>query len=166
MLVLLLLFPSLVFGEVVVNRLETPKGIVIHHSSTRDTDSISYNAIRKYHVETMDWDEIGYHYIIESTKTGVNIFTGRGVQYEGAHTLGRNNMIGICVVGDYDSVSPTNAHVEALVRVLVAQLAMFPTLTLDDIHYHNETAPKTCPGLNFPTLLMLKAWVDVKRKYL
>lgn len=149
-----------------MNRLHMPKGIVIHHSATRDTESISYNAIRKYHVEKMDWDEIGYHYLIEMTKNGVNIFTGRGLQYEGAHTLGRNDMVGICVVGDYDVNAPTNEHIETLVRTLVAQLAMFPKLGIEDIHFHNETAPKTCPGLNFPTLAMIKAWVDVKRKYL
>ena len=149
-----------------MRRLVQPKGIVIHHSATRDTDSISYNAIRKYHVDTMDWDEIGYHYLIEDTEYGINFFTGRGLQYEGAHTVGRNDMVGICVVGNYDKETPTNDHIEALVRLLVAQLSMYPHLTKDDIHFHNETSPKTCPGLNFPTLSQLRAWVDIKRKYL
>jgi hypothetical protein len=149
-----------------VNRLVEPKGIVIHHSATRDTDSISFNAIRRFHIETMNWDEMGYHDLIEETASGIMLFSGRGVQYEGAHTLGRNDMLGTCVVGNYDVQTPSNAHIEVLVRSLVAKLAMYPHLGVDDIHYHNETSPKTCPGRNFPSIIMLKSWVDIKRKYL
>ena len=143
-----------------------PLGIVIHHSATRDTDSISFNAIRKYHVDTLDCDDIGYHDLIEETASGIMIFTGRGVQYVGAHAYGRNDMLGTCVVGNYDVQTPSNAHVEVLVRSLVAKLAMYPHLGIDNIHYHNETSTKTCPGTKFPQLAMLKTWVDVKRKYL
>lgn len=149
-----------------VKSLARPSGIVIHHSATRDTESLSYNAIRKYHMDGRNWDEIGYHYLLELVNNDIMTFTGRGLQYHGAHTIDRNDMIGICVVGNYDEIEPSNGHVEALVRLLVSIMALYPYLTVADIHYHSETAMKTCPGTKFPQLSMLKAWVDVKRKYL
>ena len=41
----------------------TPRGIIIHHSATRDTDTISFDAIAEYHVGENGWDETGYQFV-------------------------------------------------------------------------------------------------------
>lgn len=136
-----------------------PQGIVIHHSATKDTESLSYDAIRDYHMGVNGWDEVGYHYLIEDVNGAVKVFTGRGIQYVGAHTVGRNNMVGICVVGNYDARKPSAEHIDALVRAIKSVMVLFPYLTVDDIHYHRDTADKTCPGSMFTPVEEIKALV-------
>ncbi len=126
-----------------------PKGIYIHHSATRDTASVSYNAIKRYHTETNNWDDIGYDYLIEYVKDAPMVFTGRGLQYMGAHTRGYNDHLGVCVVGNFDEKVLPSDKTAVLVRLLASLLVLFPHLTTDDIHYHREVANKTCPGLDF-----------------
>jgi hypothetical protein len=128
-----------------------PKGIFIHHSATRDTASVSFDAIKRYHVETNNWDDIGYDYLIEYVQGVPMVFTGRGLQYMGAHARGFNDHIGICVVGNFDEEVLPKDKTMVLVRLVASLLILYPHLTVDDIHYHREVANKTCPGLDFPS---------------
>lgn len=130
--------------------LKKPMGIVIHHSLTPDGKVVDWDAIKRYHVEEHGWADIGYHFGIELTPTGLQIVTGRPINMVGAHTVGKNDCIGICVVGNYDPAAPDAAHMNALVQLTLALLGQYPHLTPQDIYPHSQFAPKTCPGKSFP----------------
>lgn len=130
--------------------LKKPKGIVIHHSLTKDNKVCDWDAIKKYHMKEQGWADIGYHFGIELIDGTVTILTGRPINMIGAHTVGKNDYIGICVVGNYDLGAPSEAHMNALRQLTLALMAQFPHITTKNIHRHSEFAPKSCPGKAFP----------------
>lgn len=128
-----------------------PSGIVIHHSLTKDSNTVSWDAIKKYHVDTMGWDDIGYHYGIEYVNGKVEVLKGRPEFYAGAHTKEFNNSIGICVVGNYDEQELEEDKLDALVDLTMDILEEYPHLSPRLIYKHNEWANyKSCPGTKFP----------------
>lgn len=140
--------------------------IVIHHSATLDGETYSWEAIRKYHVETKKWKDIGYNFGIEKYQGKTFILAGRDIADIPAHTSGLNSKsIGICVVGNYDNeyldLDKKNTLL-FLLKTLMYLLDLGPEniighreyyvltqLKLADKKYLFENI-KTCPGLNFP----------------
>lgn len=130
-------------------RIGKPSGIVIHHSLTKDGNTVSWDAIKKYHMEENGWADIGYHggcEVIDGKLTGL---TGRPVDTLGGHTVGRNNMLGFCFVGNFDVTTPSDEVLEFGAKYVAGWCRMFD-IPVEKIHRHSETAPKTCPGINFP----------------
>ena len=125
--------------------------IIIHHSLTKDGQVVDWNAIRKYHIETNKWADIGYHWGIELVGNKYAIQKGRSENTPGAHTLGQNDKsIGICVVGNYDLTEPPEAALDLLAD-LCADICKRYKLTSNDIETHHRFASyKTCPGRRFP----------------
>lgn len=126
-----------------------PKKIILHHSLTADSGTVSWGAIRKYHTETNGWGGIGYHFGIERVGDYYEILMGRMFNQQGAHTAGQNHdSIGVCFVGNFDETKPPieqwNLGV-ALVRGLCDLLGIPPS----EIHGHNEYSEKSCPGKLF-----------------
>lgn len=128
-----------------------PFMIVIHHSATRDSGTVSWDAIRRYHVETNGWRDIGYHAGIELVADDFVVQHGRPLTVAGAHTAGHNSRsLGFCFVGDYDVSAPPPFMLQLAARAVLAPWCRQFGLTADDLHPHSEFASKTCPGKLFP----------------
>ena len=136
----------------------TPNKIIIHHSLTKDSETVSWGAIRKYHVETEGWRDIGYHFGIELIGDHYETLLGRRPDMEGAHTIGQNSQsLGICVVGNFD-IDPLTDGIKNALHNLLAWLIPLYRIDNHAIYGHCEFAPKTCPGKN------LFEWVKEIRK--
>jgi N-acetylmuramoyl-L-alanine amidase len=129
-----------------------PTHIIIHHSLTEDGQTVSWNAIRKYHLQ-QGWQDIGYHYGVELIGDHYEILLGRMPGEIGAHCkeAGMNQMsIGICLVGNFDIAPPPKAALDKLVQ-LVRELRTEWNIPIANIHRHSEFATyKSCPGKLFP----------------
>lgn len=151
----------------------TPQGIVIHHSLTKDGKTVDWEGIRKYHtsyrhygeVVTKDrfvtlqaagarglespWSDIGYHAGIERVNGVLTLMTGRDLSKYGAHCAGKNDHIGICLVGNFDLAPPDDATLSLAATLTAGYLKRFK-LSADTVHRHHDFAAKSCPGKLFP----------------
>lgn len=130
-----------------------PSNIIIHHSLTKDGQTVSWNAIRRYHIHKLGWIGIGYHFGIELINGHFEVLMGRMMNVEGAHCRGggmNHKSWGICMVGNFDIVKPENVQV-AVLKNLVKSLMEIGDIPIENIYPHRYFAPhKTCPGRLFP----------------
>lgn len=143
------------------------KLIVVHHSLTKDGTSVSWNAIRKYHVKERKWTDIGYHFGIENINNKYNILVGRPLTTYGAHTKGKNEVsIGICFVGNYDLIEPPEDMLKFAVKYLIVPLMGIFKIAPNKIVTHNKFASyKSCPGTKFKIGLVRKLVADHTKKW-
>ena len=124
--------------------------IILHHSLTKDGSVVDWQAIRKYHIETQKWFDVGYHFGIEKINKEYEVLIGRPLQIEGAHTKGQNSdSIGICFIGNYDIAEPEKIMIEIALKRIILPLCLFFNLRAKDIYGHKDFAQKTCPGKKF-----------------
>jgi hypothetical protein len=128
-----------------------PKNIIIHHSLTKDSKTVSWNNIRDYHI-SLGWRTIGYHYGIELVNDNYEILVGRMMNEKGAHCIQQkmnSNSIGICCIGNFDDdLVPTRQWLLCL--TLVRSLVDVLRMPVDQIYGHREFANyKSCPGKNW-----------------
>jgi hypothetical protein len=126
--------------------------IILHHSLTKDGTTVNWNAIRNYHINDLGWTDVGYHFGIENVNGTYNVFNGRPLGTNGAHT-NQNGMnsksIGICFVGNYDEDYVPDAMYDIGIK-LIAGLCKSTCCNVKKIFPHNEYANyKTCPGIRF-----------------
>ena len=126
-----------------------PRRIILHHSLTADSGTVSWGAIRKYHMETLGWSAIGYHFGIELVGDYYEILLGRMMNEKGAHAEGENHdTLGICFVGDFDLSEPPPEQWNVGIK-LAASLCTSLNISPSMIYGHNEFSEKTCPGTMF-----------------
>ena len=130
--------------------LNTPEFIILHHSLTKDGAAANWNAIRKYHMDTLKWSAIGYHYGIERIRESLEILKGRMHEEPGAHCKQQNmntRSLGICNIGNFDNHVPSEAR-WLLTLKLVKSLMKQYNIPIVNVQKHHEFAPyKSCCGL-------------------
>jgi uncharacterized protein (DUF2141 family) len=95
--------------------------LIVHHSAGGNTSSNWTGVVASifdFHVNTNGWSDTGYNWLIDPN--GV-IYEGRGGgdNVRGAHMCGFNsNTMGVCMLGNYVSIAPTEASLEALRKLL------------------------------------------------
>jgi len=129
------------------------KYIVVHHSASTASSAAIFDKAHR----GRGWDELGYHFVIDNGRGGPDgrIETGSRWRKQkwGAHTGGtpnneyNNHGIGICLVGNYVSSTPSRAQLTSL-RRLVESLMNDYGIPRSKVIGHRD-APNTstqCPG--------------------
>lgn len=145
-----------------------PEYIVLHHSLTEDSGTVSWSAIRKYHVNQRKWSGIGYHFGIESIDRHVEILLGRPWLDQGAHCKAKemnHRSIGVCFVGNYDSKPVPRRMWQAGIRLCATLMESFAIPSIKVVGHREVDGSKTCPGENFDLREFRKTlwerWVDI-----
>ena len=124
--------------------------IILHHSLTKDSVTVSWGAITNYHINHNGWDDNGYHFGIELINNRYEILVGRMLNIRGAHCRNHNEgSIGICLIGNFnETYIPANQWDLALrlCRSLMDIFFLTPKDVYRDRDFHSR---KTCPGKNF-----------------
>lgn len=141
--------------------------LVVHHSAGSNTDTNYLNTVRNiylFHTQSNGWDDIGYNFLV--APNGV-IFNGRDPQgvadddnILGAHFCGKNqNTMGVCMLGDFMKVRPTENAIVSLKYLLAWKLkkdginafgqTKHPQPTgnlLNNVCGHRDGCSTDCPG--------------------
>lgn len=124
-----------------------PNKIIVHHSLTKDSNTVSWPVIRNYHKRS-GYVDIGYHFGVENLRGATEILIGRMPHEVGAHCRGNNyNSLGVLCVGNFDNEAPSKAKWNALKKLISYLMKCFQ---IEMIYGHGELdARKTCPGKMF-----------------
>ena len=131
--------------------------IMLHHSLTDDSGSVSWGAIRRYHVETNGWRDVGYHFGVERIGDYNEVLLGRALDEDGAHCyqdLMNRIALGVCFVGNFDLAPPPDEMLRVTARHLRSIMSNLG-IPADEAHVrmHRQHATyKSCPGTKFPYL--------------
>ena len=154
---------------------------IVHHTAgTNDYTPAESAAIVRgieiYHVLGNGWNDIGYNFLVDRFGT---VYEGRGGGVDqnvvGAHAQGFNvGTVGVALIGNFESATPTTAQPSALVRLLAWRLDVAHVdpesrvlytsggnytfhagrvVTLRAISGHRDTGPTECPGAHAYALL-------------
>lgn len=125
-------------------RLEAITHIVVHHSATA---SGTPEAFARYHVYTLGWPGIGYHYVIGRDGTVHKCHPASVVSY---HASGANRYsIGVCLVGNFDAQRPSEEQRTALVELLRELVGAYQIPAANVIGHRDVPGTrKSCPGRN------------------
>lgn len=146
--------------------------IMIHHSLTADSGTVSWSAIRRYHVDTNKWKDIGYHYGVELLQDWASgtyeALVGRPETWRAAACLEGNmneHAIHVCCVGNFDDYPPQEALLNTLVRSIILPVIERYKISPDAIVGHRDYAHyKTCPGKKFNLdELRARVWRELGR---
>ena len=135
-----------------------PNKIVVHHSLTKDGETVSWPAIERFHRYYRGWIDVGYHAGCEIVGDGdVVCMYGRPWDQIGAHTQGHNvDTLGFCFVGNYDEIEPDPMMLAvAAQRVLAPWCKSFGISPTSIYGHRNFASNRTCPGRLFSVDLLI-----------
>ena len=139
-------------------RINSPKYLIIHHTGGIDVDPLAdtsnqtFEVVNAWHRQNPNtWlgtysslgYAIGYHYFID--KKG-KMTQGREDYDEGAHCVDHNiDSIGICMAGNFDVTSPTNAQISSLNEIIGKKMKEYD-ISINNVVPHRYFSKKTCYG--------------------
>jgi hypothetical protein len=142
------------------------KYVLLHHSATETGSVASIDAVHRQRRDAggNPWLGIGYHFVIGN---GHGMEDGRieatfrwDEQLAGAHAGDaeyNSHGIGICLIGNFEEMPPTDAQLEAM-STLLAWLRTGYALPPEGLVRHLDVRSTACPGRFFP-------WDDVSRSW-
>lgn len=131
-----------------------PQYLIIHHTGgtdtnpKEDTSHHTFEIVNEWHKKLWNFKSslgfyIGYHYFID--KNG-KVTQGRADTDEGAHTIGKNNSsLGICLAGNFDVTTPTQAQITALKALISSKMTKYQ-IEINGVVPHRHFANKSCYG--------------------
>lgn len=126
--------------------------IMVHHSLTADGSTVSWQAIRRYHMQTLGWHDIGYHAGVELVRDHLEAFIGRP-ENEDAAACKQDHMnelaLHVCLVGNFDLTVPSEDLLQFAMRYVIKPWMERDNIAPERIVGHGEYASKTCPGRLF-----------------
>ncbi len=153
-----------------------PEYIILHHSLTKDSKTVSWSAIRRYHTSykyrgriltkakalkmksegirgiASPWRAIGYHMGLELINDRHEILTGRMMNETGAHCYQsrmNHRSLGIMFMGNFDNEKPPKEQWNLGLKLVSSLMDVFK-ISKDNVFGHNHFAKyKTCPGKLF-----------------
>jgi len=124
--------------------------LVVHHSGTLSGTPRSF---AWHHVHARGWPGIGYHYVV--SPDGV-IFKTNALTTVSYHARGANlSGVGICLVGNFNRIKPTDAQIESLTELLGLLLRYYPKVRIVP-HRDVKGSRTSCPGLKFPVERLMR----------
>uniref|UniRef100_U5EZQ9 Peptidoglycan-recognition protein n=1 Tax=Corethrella appendiculata TaxID=1370023 RepID=U5EZQ9_9DIPT len=123
--------------------------VVIHHSATINCTTEAacerlMRSIQNFHMETNDWDDIGYNFMVGENGA---VYTGRGWTTQGAHTVGFNSRsIGIAFIGTFIDKIPNVAARAAARQLIQCGVSLAHIHPQYNIIGHRQAALTECPG--------------------
>lgn len=125
------------------------KGIVVHCSDSKFGNS---QIIEDWHKQR-GWSDIGYHFVILNGQFENNSYfdfmdgmieSARDIDLAGAHALGYNDYLGICLIGVNEFTEKQFLTLNNLIKNLCSKFH------IDEEHilFHYEISDKTCPNFN------------------
>lgn len=135
------------------------KYIVIHHSASESGGAAEFD---KFHREKRRWENgLGYHFVIGNGNGSgdgeIEVGNRWMHQTNGAHAGVQeyNHFgIGICLVGNFNETSPTEAQMSSL-YALVEYLLERCHIPSENVLMHRHCKETDCPGKNFPYYQLL-----------
>jgi hypothetical protein len=133
--------------------------LVIHHEEGSNTSSdwaARVRAVQNLHMDANGWADIGYNYLVDPNGVAYEGRAG-GENIIGAHLCGKNtNTMGVCMLGSFTSVLPTNNAQYTLKRIMAwktVQRGLNPLgtgyhvdRTISKISGHRSSCATDCPG--------------------
>lgn len=126
----------------------TPRKLVVHHSTEPDVaayrGAASVKGIQDFHMNSRGWMDIGYHFLVGPDG---KIFQGRPETVVGAHSPPNVDMVGICVIGNYEpGKDPLSADTLESLNQLLAHLCGKYQIKTAGIFGHRNFRQTDCPG--------------------
>lgn len=124
--------------------------ITIHHGGvefSRDKNPLEYiRNLQQWSRAEKGWMDIPYHYMIDLDG---KIYEARPVIYPGDTNTDYDveGHLLICIIGNYEVQSVSEAQIEALVRLTAYSARRFD-VPLQDIRGHKDYTETACPGKN------------------